>query len=70
MLGRTSYGSSAWCFALGARVALICPMLVPGQVFGNAGCKFDDAGDVPMTSVERDNVAVIKRVEQRKDCTE
>ena len=40
------------------------------QFFGNAGCKFDDAGDVPMTSVERDNVAVIKSVEQRKGCTE
>ena len=40
------------------------------QVFGNAGCKFDDAGAVPMTSVERDNVAVIKNVEQRKGCTE
>jgi hypothetical protein len=40
------------------------------QVFGNAGCKFDDAGAVPMSSVERDNVAVIKNVEQRKGCTE
>jgi YARHG domain len=38
--------------------------------FGNAGCKFDDAADVPLNSVERDNVTIIKSVEQRKGCTE
>ena len=40
------------------------------KFFGNAGCLYDDAGDVPLNGVERDNVAVIKRVEQRKGCTE
>jgi hypothetical protein len=56
----TIYKENGYCFHTPKAV----------QVFGNAGCKFDDAGAVPMTSVERDNVAVIKNVEQRKGCTE
>jgi hypothetical protein len=38
------------------------------QVFGNAGCKYDDAGDVPLNAAERHNVAAIKKVEAKKGC--
>ena len=56
----TIYKENGYCFHTPKAV----------QVFGNAGCKFEDAGAMPMTSVERDNVAVIKNVAQRKGCTE
>jgi hypothetical protein len=38
------------------------------QAFGNAGCKFDNMGDVPMNAAERHNVAAIKKVEAKKGC--
>jgi YARHG domain len=38
------------------------------QVFGNAGCKYDDAGDVPFNAAERHNVLAIKKVEAKKGC--
>jgi hypothetical protein len=38
------------------------------QVFGNAGCKYDDADDVPLNAAERHNVAAIKKVEAKKGC--
>jgi hypothetical protein len=56
----TIYKENGYCFHSSKAI----------HVFGNAGCKFDDAASVPMTSVERDNVATIKSVEQRKGCVE
>jgi hypothetical protein len=38
------------------------------KAFGNAGCKFDDAGDVPLNAAERHNVLAIKKVEAKKGC--
>ena len=38
--------------------------------FGNAGCLYDDAESVPLNAVERDNVVIIKGVEQQKGCND
>lgn len=38
------------------------------KFFGNAGCKYDDAGAVPLNAVERYNVSAIKKVEAKKGC--
>jgi hypothetical protein len=38
------------------------------QVFGNAGCKYDNAGDVPLNAAERHNVLAIKKAEAKKGC--
>lgn len=38
------------------------------QAFGNAGCKYDDAGKVPLNAAERYNVGAIKKVEAKKGC--
>ncbi len=38
------------------------------NAFGNAGCKYDDAGDVPLNAAERHNVLAIKKVEAKKGC--
>jgi hypothetical protein len=38
------------------------------QVFGNAGCKYDNSGDVPLNAAERHNVLAIKKVEAKKGC--
>lgn len=38
------------------------------KYFGNAGCKFDDAADVPLSAVERHNISAIKKVEKNKGC--
>ena len=38
------------------------------DAFGNAGCKFDNAGDVPFNAAERHNVSAIKKVEAKKGC--
>lgn len=38
------------------------------DAFGNAGCKFDNAGDVPLNAAERHNVSAIKKVEAKKGC--
>jgi hypothetical protein len=38
------------------------------EVFGNAGCEFDDAADVPLNPAERHNVKAIKKVEKQKGC--
>ncbi|HEX2447757.1 MAG TPA: YARHG domain-containing protein [Methyloceanibacter sp.] len=38
------------------------------QAFGNAGCKYDDAADVPLNAPERHNVKVIRKVEAKKGC--
>jgi hypothetical protein len=38
------------------------------KVFGNAGCKYDDAADVPLNAAERHNVKAIKKAEAKKGC--
>jgi hypothetical protein len=38
------------------------------KAFGNAGCKYDNAGDVPLNAAERHNVSAIKKVEAKKGC--
>ena len=38
------------------------------QAFGNAGCKYDDAGDVPLNKAERHNVSAIKKAEASNGC--
>jgi len=38
------------------------------DAFGNAGCKYDDSGAVPLNAAERHNVSAIKKVEAKKGC--
>jgi YARHG domain len=38
------------------------------KAFGNAGCKYDNAGDVPLNAAERYNVSAIKKAEAKKGC--
>jgi hypothetical protein len=38
------------------------------EAFGNAGCLYDDAGDVPLNAAESSNVAAIKKAEAKKGC--
>lgn len=38
------------------------------QAFGNAGCKYDNMGDVPLNAAERHNVLAIKKAEAKKGC--
>jgi hypothetical protein len=38
------------------------------KFFGNAGCKYDAAGKVPLNAAERYNVNAIKKVEAKKGC--
>lgn len=38
------------------------------KVFGNAGCLYDNAADVPLNKFEKYNVNVIKKVEKQKGC--
>lgn len=37
--------------------------------FGNAGCRFDDEADVPLSARERERVARIRATERRFGCT-
>lgn len=36
--------------------------------FGNEGCRYDDADSVPLSSIERSNIATIARAERIKGC--
>ncbi|MEH3146821.1 MAG: YARHG domain-containing protein [Methylobacterium frigidaeris] len=38
------------------------------QTFGNAGCRFDDLADVPLSARDRAKVAEIQREERRNGC--
>jgi hypothetical protein len=38
------------------------------KAFGNAGCKYDDAADVPLNAAERHNVKPVKKAEAKKGC--
>jgi hypothetical protein len=54
----TIYKENGYCFHTQKAIA----------AFGNAGCKFDDSGDVPLNAAERHNVLAIKKVEAKKGC--
>lgn len=36
--------------------------------FGNEGCRYEDANRVPLSSIERSNIATIARAERIKGC--
>lgn len=38
------------------------------SAFGNAGCQYDDVGDVPLSANQRRIVADIQRVERARGC--
>ena len=38
------------------------------RAFGNAGCRYDDVEAVPLSAIERGNVATIQRAERMKAC--
>jgi YARHG domain len=38
------------------------------KAFGNAGCLYDDAAQVPLNTVEQANLETIKRAEANKGC--
>ena len=38
------------------------------EAFGNAGCKYDDAGQVPLNDAERHNISAIKKTERKNGC--
>ena len=54
----TIYKENGYCFHTAKAI----------KYFGNAGCKYDNAGDVPLNKFERYNVAAIKKVEKSKGC--
>jgi len=54
----TIYKENGYCFHTAKGI----------KFFGNAGCKYDDAGAVPLNKAESYNVNAIKKVEQKKGC--
>lgn len=38
------------------------------EAFGNAGCRFDDLADVPLSARDRAKVAQIQREERERGC--
>jgi hypothetical protein len=54
----TIYKENGYCFHTAKAI----------KYFGNAGCKLDDAADVPLSKIEHHNVLAIKKVEKNKGC--
>lgn len=54
----TIYKENGYCFHTAKAI----------KYFGNAGCLYDNAADVPLNKYERKNVAAIKKVEKSKGC--
>jgi hypothetical protein len=52
----TIYKENGYCFKTPKAI----------KAFGNAGCKYDDAANVPLNSVEVYNVGAIKKMEAKK----
>lgn len=52
------YQENGYCFATSRAIA----------TFGNEGCRYVDADEVPMNRIERANVATIKRAEAALGC--
>lgn len=40
------------------------------RAFGNAGCSYDDVGDVPLSARQRATVADLRAFERSNGCTE
>ncbi len=38
------------------------------RAFGNAGCRYDDIADVPLSARQRADIADIQRQERENDC--
>jgi YARHG domain len=38
------------------------------EAFGNAGCLYDNAAQVPLNAAERHNVTMVKKAEAKKGC--
>lgn len=38
------------------------------NIFDNVGCKFDKASDIPMTESEKENVRMLREIEENKGC--
>ncbi len=54
----TMYKERGYCFHTARAIA----------AFGNAGCRYDNEADVPLSRVERANVSAIVRVERATGC--
>jgi hypothetical protein len=55
----TIYKENGYCFHTAKAI----------KVFGNAGCQYDDAAQVPLNAAERHNVLAIKKAERKKGCS-
>lgn len=54
------YKEAGYCFKTAAAI----------KNFGNAGCKFDDQADVPLSARDRAEIANIKKMEKAKGCSQ
>lgn len=54
------YKEAGYCFKTAAAI----------KNFGNAGCKFDDQADVPLSARDRAEVASIKKMERAMGCSQ
>ena len=54
------YKAAGYCFKTAAQI----------RIFGNAGCQYDDMGDVPLSTRDRADVAGILRQEREAGCGE
>jgi hypothetical protein len=55
----TIYKENGYCFHTAKAI----------KYFGNAGCLYDNAADVPLNKFEQHNVSAIKKVEKSKGCS-
>ncbi|MCF4123828.1 YARHG domain-containing protein [Methylobacterium sp. SyP6R] len=54
------YKEAGYCFKTAAAI----------KNFGNAGCKFDDQADVPLSARDRAEIASIKKMERAMGCSQ
>lgn len=52
------YKDAGYCFKTARGIA----------AFGNAGCRYDDLADVPLTARNRSDIADLQRQERRNGC--
>lgn len=53
-----AYKDAGYCFKTARAI----------QAFGNAGCKYDEIGDVPLSPRDRAKIADIQREERTRNC--
>jgi hypothetical protein len=53
-----AYKDAGYCFKTARAI----------QAFGNAGCKFDEIGDVPLSARDRAKIADLQRQERAHNC--